>query len=153
MSDERRWEYYLYPWPQGVRIIPLILTPIFMVAVLASLCGLLASLGSPISTSEGSMSVTGKFVRTFVMTKALWGVFSAASAFPNVRVAEDGLAIRFLFHWWFVPWADVVEVTSTTSIAAPGSIVRLVRVKKLTILHQYLALTSTFVWRGGQQHF
>lgn len=149
MADNGDWVHYLYPWPQFERSLG---------AVFMLIGVFLLSLGLTL-TFLPSMLVQGSTVGAAVISLLMglgfgWGGFSAANTFPNIRVAKEGLAIHFLFRWWFIPWTNLVSVAPSPLTGRRGTpirIARVVRIRELTFFHRYLSLSLT--WKRGSSVF
>ena len=152
MADGRQWKYHSYPWPQFFRTGS-------VVAVLLGLFLLADTFATGLSALRASQENAFAAISAGLLGSlgGIWAGFLWGNALPNIRVAEDGLAIHYLFRWRFIPWTEFVEIaTGPMGGNRPGSmgrVVRLVRVRKLSFYHQILGLLLSLMWREGSSVF
>jgi hypothetical protein len=80
-----------------------------------------------------------------------WTPFLLGSFFLNqyteIIVADQGMWVRvFLLKWVFVPWEDVLNITTTPSTYLPA-LLHLIQVRKLTVFHRLISIT----YRAGSK--
>jgi hypothetical protein len=135
MDIKRQWEYYMYPWPQYIRIMASVFVLIGILLMLFGCCNALVLPGDSNSDTWGLVLIS--------IFGILWtyASFSWANAFPNIRVTQNGLAIHFLLDWRFIPWGDILEIESEPRNikGIPGNRMATIRVRKLTLFHRSLS--------------
>jgi hypothetical protein len=99
-------------------------------------------IGSPAATPTGDLVGLG----VSMVFSAVGGMMTL-NLFADVVVRDSGLEVRyFLVAWVFVPWENVIAATS--SLVDITGKTYLVKVKRLTFVHNLIGLTQCSLHPG-----